>query len=223
MAEDWERMCAEMKKMRRSRLLAVCGTISVLALLSTGTFAYFTTQAEVENSITTGTVRVEVHQYDDAGAEISGDSKEPGVLPGATVEYSAAVENTGSEPIYLRVRLAPKVVKEGRNAGLKAGDATDCLEPAINTDAWTKEGEYYYYHSILEPGAQTEPLFTSVHFNGPNMDNAYLGSELALNVEAYGIQSDNMNVVTVDDGGSAADMATSIPWSDVPADTSLQP
>lgn len=204
--------------MRKSKWLAVFGTISVLALLSTGTFAYFTTQAEVENSLTTGTVSLKVRQQDESGEEITEDSEKVTVIPGDTAVYSAFVENTGSEPVYLRVKLVTEV-SGGKTAELTE-EEKDCLEPAINEGAWElKDDGYYYYKEILQPGENeaTEPLFTSVHFSGPKMGNEYLGSRLTLRVQAYGVQSDN-NVPL--EGSSVADIADQISWPEAPTDSS---
>lgn len=204
--------------MRKSKWLAVFGAISVLALLSTGTFAYFTTQAEVENSLTTGTVSLKVRQQDANGDEITEDSEKATVIPGDTAVYSAFVENTGSEPVYLRVKLVTEV-SGGRTAELTS-EQKECLEPAINTTDWElKDDGYYYYKSILQPGEDeaTEPLFTSVHFNGPKMGNEYLGSRLTLRVHAYGVQSDNNGTLS---GNDAADISDQISWPEEPTDSS---
>lgn len=171
-------------------MTAVFGTIAVLALLSTGTLAYFTTQAEVENSITTGAVSLAVRQRDTDGKEITGETA--GIMPGDTVEYTAAVENTGEEPVYLRVKLI-KDVKGAPESGL---NVEECLKVEINETDWTLREEasgevYYYYNKALPGGEETEPLFTEVRFDGTVMDNEYLGKNLVLHVAAYGVQSAN--------------------------------
>lgn len=206
--------------MKKSKILAIFGIISVLSLLSTGTFAYFTAQAEVENSLTTGTVALEVRQRDENGKDISEDGDKMAVMPGDTAVYSAFVENTGSEPVYLRVKLVTEVAG-GETEGLTE-EEKDCLEPAVNTKAWTEKDGYYYYNEVLQPGEDkaTEPLFTSVHFNGAKMGNAYLGSRLSLRVQAYGVQSRN-NVAV--DGDHVADLSDRITWPEIPADAGQIP
>lgn len=182
-----------MKKMIKTKLLAVFGAVSVLALLSTGTLAYFTTQAEVENHLTTGAVLLQVRQRDAFGKEISGKGTE--IMPGDTVVYSASVENTGEEPVWLRVKLTENVEGAGVSEN-GVPDAKACLEIVVNDVDWTWREEtsgegYYYYNRVLQGGEETEPLFTEVHFRGSAIDNDYLGKSFAVHVAAYGVQSAN--------------------------------
>lgn len=184
--------------MRKAKLLAAFGAISVLALLSTGTFAYFTTQAETENRLTTGAVSLQVRQRGADGGEISAGGTE--IMPGDTVVYSASVENTGAEPVWLRVKLTEDV----RGAGVSESgtlNAEECLEIVVNEADWTWREEasgegYYYYKEELPGGMETAPLFTEVRFRGAAIDNDYLGKSFAVHVAAYGVQSAN-------NGGSA--------------------
>ena len=153
-----------------------------------GTWAYFTAQASTENTITTGSVHLQIHQRTADGTEIS--QGEP-VMPGDTVSRIVTVENTGEQPVYLRVRLIKGVLGE-------ALSAEECMSFAVNTGAWTSRDGYYYYNEALPAGGETASLIDEIHFEGIAIDNAYLGKGFTLDVEAYGVQS-------VNNGGSALD------------------
>lgn len=166
----------------KRKLTIIFSLTAVLALLTGGTWAYFTTQASTENTITTGSVHLKIHQRTADGREVAG--QEELVMPGDTVSRIVTVENTGEQPVYLRVRLTKGV--QGQELS-----AEECMGFVVNTSAWTPRDGYYYYNEVLPAGAETPSLIDEIYFEGMAIDNAYLGRDFTLNVEAYGVQAAN--------------------------------
>lgn len=175
----------------KRKLAVVFGSIAVLALFSTGTLAYFTAEAEADNVITAGNLDLKIHDRLGSGEIFPEEGIQ--IMPGQTVEKSVTVENTGGHPMYLRVKLVTGVKDaDGREDELSP-TAKECLNIAINEEAWTyrEDDGYYYYADVLEAGETTPELFTEVVIDGPKVDNAYLGKTFTLNVDAYAVQSEH--------------------------------
>lgn len=200
-----------MRKMTKGKWIAVFGIVASLALLSTGTYAYFAAEGPVgDRDITTGALGLKVCQGEGL-LDADGEPKEEllnadgtlkqeqqdvmkDILPGAVKDYSAWVVNTGNQPVYLRVKVE-KGVTGGAAAAGKALNGELLEVGAVSTGAWTLKDGYYYYTKdggILAAGARTEPLFSTVTFSG-EMDKTYIGAEFSLKVHAYGVQSANVS------------------------------
>lgn len=175
----------------KRKLAIVFGLIATLAVLSTGTLAYFTTTVTADNVVTAGDMKLEIHNRNSAGEDFTSEGMI--VMPGDKIDEIVTVENTGNHPMYLRVKVA-----KGVNDEALTGTAEDCLKIDIaNPDKWqfktdeeTGEG-YYYYEEVLEAGETTLPLFENVEIAGMQVDNKYIGKNFHLKVSAYAVQSEN--------------------------------
>ena len=124
---------------------------------------------------------MEVHQIGVDGEVYPEETLE--IMPGDTLVNTVTVENTGNHPFWLRV----KVTKRVKDSQLSAeGMVLD-----LNTRDWSYRDGYYYYNAALQAGEVTEPLFTQVSFDGKTIGNEYLGKVFTLDVDAYGVQSEN--------------------------------
>lgn len=166
----------------KKKLSIVFGIIAILAIISVGTLAYFTSEQNAENVISAGNIKLEIHEKTASGE----DFPEEGiiVMPGDTVSKIVTVENTGDHPLYLRVKLTEGVSDE-------ALTEDDCLDININRSCWLEKDGYYYYYRALQSGETTEQLFSEVYFDLYNIDNKYLGKYFTLNVAASAVQSEN--------------------------------
>ncbi len=173
----------------KRKLVAIFGVIAILAILSIGTYAYFTTEQNAHNVITAGNVKLEIHEKTATGEDFPKEGII--VMPGDTVSKIVTVENTGDHPLYLRIKLTEGVNDE-------ALTADDCLDININRSCWLEKDGYYYYYRALQSGETTEQLFSEVYFDINNVDNKYLGKYFTLNVSASAVQSENngSNVLT---------------------------
>lgn len=166
----------------KKKLSIIFGIIAILAVISVGTLAYFTSEQNAENVISAGNIKLEIHEKTASGE----DFPEEGiiVMPGDTVSKIVTVENTGDHPLYLRVKLTEGVSDE-------ALTDDDCLDININRSCWLEKDGYYYYYRALQSGETTEQLFSEVYFDLYNIDNKYLGKHFTLNVAASAVQSEN--------------------------------
>ena len=166
----------------KKKLSIIFGIIAILAVISVGTLAYFTSEQNAENVVSAGNIKLEIHEKTASGE----DFPEEGiiVMPGDTVSKIVTVENTGDHPLYLRVKLTEGVSDE-------ALTDDDCLDININRSCWLEKDGYYYYYRALQSGETTEQLFSEVYFDLYNIDNKYLGKYFTLNVAASAVQSEN--------------------------------
>ena len=166
----------------KKKLSIVFGIIAILAIISVGTLAYFTSEQNAENVISAGNIKLEIHEKTASGEDFPKEGII--VMPGDTVSKIVTVENTGDHPLYLRVKLTEGVSDE-------ALTTDDCLDININRSCWLEKDGYYYYYRALQSGQTTEQLFSEVYFDLYNIDNKYLGKHFTLNVAASAVQSEN--------------------------------
>ena len=110
-----------------------------------------------------------------------------GVLPGMDVTKIAYVVNTGNVDAYIRICL-DKTIVPGKYPDAKLTFENITLD--INTTDWTEQDGFFYYNTPLAPGAQTQPLFTNVHF-GAALGNDYMESKAIVKVIAQAVQVKN--------------------------------
>ena len=110
------------------------------------------------------------------------------MLPNMDVTKKAYVENTGDVDMYVRIALDTNVESMQEGGGKLPFD--DHISLDINTEDWTKQGDYYYYKKALKPGEATEPLFTTVSFDA-KMGNEYMNARVRIDVDAQAVQSKN--------------------------------
>ena len=165
---------------RRKLLIALIAlAASLVTLLTQPSLAYFSFLGDATNVITSGEIECKI-------IEKMGDSDFPSegvfVIPGSIISKKVSVKNIGENPFWLRVKL--------KNAINDAALSADILELDINSTDWLdgKDG-YYYYNKPLEPGCETEKLFTQVKIAG-SADNRYFGKTIKLTVCAYAVQSE---------------------------------
>lgn len=169
----------------KRKLAIIFGLIAVLAVLSTGTLAYFTTTVTADNVVTAGDMKLEIHDKNSKGEAFTSEGMI--VMPGDKIDEIVTVENTGNHPMYLRVK-----VTKGVNDEVLADNVENCLKIDIaNPDEWTFKDGYYYYQDVLKAGEATPPLFENVEIVGMQVDNRYIGKNFNLKISAYAVQSEN--------------------------------
>lgn len=172
-----------MKKRMLTAALALC----CLAVLATGTLAYFTAEETAQNVITMGSLKMELVELD--------EKDEPwedveNIVPGMEVTKKAYVENTGTVDFYTRVKIT-KTFVPAQGEELPELN-TELVRLDINEKYWKlDEGDfYYYYKKPVAPGEKTEPLFTTVTFS-TEMGNEYQNVKVIIDLDAQAVQSRN--------------------------------
>ena len=188
-----------MKKRMLTAALALC----CLAVLATGTLAYFTAEKTAQNVITMGSLKVELVELD--------EKDEPwedveNIVPGMEVTKKAYVENNGSVDFYTRVKITKSFVPAQGDELPKLD--TDLVELNINEKYWELGNDGFYYYKKqkpVAPGEKTEPLFTTVTFS-TEMGNEYQNVKVKIDLDAQAVQSRN--------NGDSATKATGWPESE---------
>lgn len=170
----------------KKRIMVLAALVICLSIVATGSLAYFTATGTARNVITSGNIDIELKEM----AELPDGTLAPfedleGVMPGEDVSKIVSVVNTGESAAYVRLEVTKAIELEG------AGEADPALLALdLNTESWMEKDGYYYYNKPLAPGAETEPLFTTVTFS-EKMDNIYQSCTVVLTVQAHATQVAN--------------------------------
>jgi hypothetical protein len=165
------------------RLILIAVAAMVASLFSSQTLAYYAVVGTATNVVTSGSVHLQINERTADGSEFPEEGVY--VIPGMRVGKRVTVENICEHPFYLRVRLVSGVNNEQLSA-------EDCLEMDLNLTDWIlRDDGYLYYNKAVQPGEETNPVFTWVEIVGAHVDNSYIGSALTLTVDAYAVQSEN--------------------------------
>ncbi|HPW53954.1 MAG TPA: hypothetical protein PLI19_03045 [Erysipelotrichaceae bacterium] len=165
----------------------------VVILLSIGvmsTYAYIVAEGTATNVITTGCVNIELREYtlNENNERVPYSNSQVAVVPSVKVDKIVNVENTGNQPVFVRVLVTITVESEF----WEDFDLSNIILDYNLTD-WTFKDGYWYYNNILDASNTTEDLFTSVEFSA-NMGNEFMGSAITINVEAQATQVANQGV-----------------------------
>lgn len=171
-----------MKKRMLTAALALC----CLAVLATGTLAYFTAEETAQNVITMGALKMDLVELNEKGEPWTDVEN---IVPGMEVTKKAFVKNKGTVDFYTRVKITKRYVNE---QGEKLPELNTGLVELDLGEDWEldEDGFYYYYKKPVAPGEETEPLFTTVTFS-TKMGNEYQNVKVIIDLDAQAVQSRN--------------------------------
>ena len=179
----------------KKKMYVIAAILVVLAILGTGTLAYFTTRVVTHNVITSGGVGitlVETMLGPDGKTEVKYENPE-GVMPGEPVSKIVRVQNDDADA-YVRVKVDISVAK-----GTETVPVGNAISIPYNSTDWTYTDGWYYYNVILPNGQKTTPLFEEVDLSGENMGNEFQSSKILVNVYAQAVQAANNPPTVADD------------------------
>lgn len=165
--------------MKRKGIVITLAAILLISTLAIGTtLAWLRDDASASNHITIGNVDIQVNE-DEWNPDDATD-----IYPGKTTSKNPSVENIGANPAYIRVKVN---IDSAFLQYLTIDYDTD-----ENTGHWYKDGDYYYYRTILLPGEETVPLFTQFTLSSTYQESP-VGEmpEFDIIVLAEAIQSQN--------------------------------
>lgn len=170
----------------KKRIVLLAALLGVIAVMTTGTLAYFTAEETVNNVITTGVLDMELVELTTGGVPFPTEEEGgiDGVMPGMVVDKVAYVENTGSVDMYVRVRLTTTC------KGAEGELPVDGITLDYNTAEWTEKDGWYYYNEVVTPGNATTPVITTVTFD-KSLGNEYMNARVEVLVEAQSVQAKN--------------------------------
>lgn len=178
-----------MLKKLKLRFLALALTAIMMTLLTQGSLAYYTVLGTATNVVTSGNIRLVIHETTDQGTPFPEEGVY--VIPGDIVSKVVTVENDCDHPFYLRV----KVVYGSNSEDLPA---EECFNLNINTENWVYHEGWYYYTGVVQPGEFTPWFFSQVEIVGSKVDTSHIGQTLNLTVVAQAVQSENNPIVDGD-------------------------
>ena len=163
--------------------LVVLSLVAIMVTFFTqGTLAYYSTVGKATNVITSGDIKLAIHEKTETGEDFPTDGVY--IIPGDIVGKKVTIENVCEHPFYLRVKIVYGIDSQELSA-------EDCFKLNLNEENWKLHDGWYYYNGIVTPGQTTPYVFSKVEMVGNKIDNSYIGKTLSLTVKAQAVQSEN--------------------------------
>lgn len=178
----------------KKKILTVAAMVICAAILAGGTLAYFTAEDQVHNVITSDAVDIAIEEWQDEVGGTPYPDEKIQVMPGTTVSKIVTVKNLEAKS-WIRANFEIVFKDENQNVmEISPETLASIVTVAVNGEHWqqkTNEKTWWYYSGPVATGAATEPLFTEVVFDGPNMTNEYQNCTVEINVYAQAVQTAN--------------------------------
>jgi len=181
--------------MKKKILILAMGAIFI-AILASGTVAFFTADDQAHNIITTGAVDISIEEWQATadGLVPYPQDKPIHVMPATTVSKIVTVRNTDADA-YIRAKYEIIVMDaDGKVMQISPEKLDSVITISVNGSEWQRkdgDSEWWYYTEEVAAGDATEPLFTSIVFDGPNMTNEYQNCTVEIVVKAQAVQTAN--------------------------------
>ena len=193
----------ENKKAKKVVALLLCAVLLVVGSV-TGTMAYLTSTASVENTFTVGKVVITLDETnvdnDNYDGSIPDRDKQNDykLIPGKNYKKDPIIHvEAGSEACYLFVKVENGLVKDidGTSVNIESADYTTIAEQLEEND-WTTLSDNIYYQNIAETGGNGESYVVFSEFEiADNITNETLANfaDAEINVTAYAVQVDGFD------------------------------
>ena len=172
----------------KKALAFISVVIACLALLASGSLAYYVTDQRTHNVITSGNIKIELHEYSDLSQTTAYPTTDAvTIMPSNSITKVVVVENTGTGEAWVRVKVDEVIDSTADDLAMGAG----LIQPDYNTAYWTQKTDgCWYYNTPLSANSKTEPLFTYVHFSEA-IGNSYQGDAASIAITAQAVQAAN--------------------------------
>ena len=164
-----------------------------LAILGSGTLAYYSSDYHVHNVITSGAVNIEIVERQETDEGLVPYPTDPvGIMPGTTLSKVVTIKNNDAEA-FVRAQYSVTITDADGNVMNLSQEEVDAII-SVNVDGnyWSQkdpvDGWWYYNEAVVD---DTEPFFTEVAFSGPNMTNEYQNCTIEIDVNAQAVQVAN--------------------------------
>lgn len=176
----------------KKKVLYIAAILVCLSIISTGTYAYFTTADTARNVITSGGIKVKVVERQLVNGTLQPYLNQPiPVMPATTVSKIVSVQST-EQAVWVRMNYTVTVYDaDGNKMEVPAEELNRVIGIDPDTTNWTQKDGWWYYHTAIKSSKTTTPLFEEVVFSGPNMDNKYQNCTVEIVVTAQGVQQAN--------------------------------
>ena len=183
------------KKLRNSIILSFLFLFVTVAIFAGQTYAYFWDSSITQsNRFDTGYLNVEFFEVQ-SNSETTDNAATLKFLPGQTVDKTIKIVNTGTVPVYVRVKIKKTVLDSENNMPSGWEDLIECnfmlddeSTPDILEGFWAYRDGYYYYMSKLDPSVVTPALFDELHFS-ESIGNEFTNSKIQIKIICQSVQS----------------------------------
>ncbi len=187
------------RKLLSLSIVAIC-----LAILASGTAAYFTAEDAAHNVIVSGGIAISIIDKTQDRNGVLVDFPQDGfvgVMPGASVSRVISVQNTEKSGAWVRVKVTQEILsQDGAALPLLLNESIPVITFAVDGEKWTLKDGWYYYHAPVAPGTVTDPLFERMDFSA-QMDNAYQNGKMRMQIYAQAVQSANNGATVLEAQG----------------------
>ncbi len=174
----------------KKKVLLILG-IFLVFVTTTISLAYFTSKEKKENKFSIGSIQTKINE------DFDKNSEEVKNLSTIAVKKKVCIENTGKNPVLVRVIITPQWEKTDENGNIIGNIVSASNQVQLNfsndiSKNWIKGNDgYYYYNKVLEPKETTSYLLESVQLkdNIPSDEKGeYKDRELEINVSSEATQ-----------------------------------
>ena len=173
--------------------------IAAVAIFSAQSYAYFLDSVDIfNNEIASGSLDVEIVEGQGAGSNLLSFINPPNIVPGTTVQKEITIKNSGSLPMYARVRIEKNILNledqmpDGWEELISCNIVQDDESTAdVKEGHWIYRDGYYYYTDNIEAGSVTPVFFDEVKFS-EKMGNEFANRQIQIKVICEAVQS-NVN------------------------------
>lgn len=184
------------RQLRRSVISIGLFTLFLVTTFSAQTYSYFSKSVTSSpNQIVSDNLDIEMIEMDGTGIGQTVHTGPFKLLPATSVSKTVGVKNTGSLPVYVRIKIVKTTNKDEND--LPAGwesligcnfKLDDETTPGVTEGPWILHDGYYYYNTSLASGSATAPLFDTVSFS-EQMGSAFENSEISLRIICQAAQT----------------------------------
>lgn len=188
----------------KKKILYIAAILICLSIISGGTYAYYTSSDTARNVITSGDVEVVVVEQQSVDGSFQPYPPNPiPVMPTDEISKIVSAQSLrDTQAAWVRMNYTLNVYNAKKE---KLDIPADELAKAIIIEPkgskWTMKDGWWYYTDAIKDGEVTEPLFESVKFSGPEMDNRYQLCTVVIDVSVQAVQKAHNGSTVMDAQG----------------------
>ena len=193
------------RSLRNSIIASVVFVLLTVVAFSAQTYAYFTdSESSAENKIQSGNLDIDTVEVKGGENVVISAGESLEFAPGSEVDKIVKIKNSGTLPVYVRVKIDVTIDKEESSLPANWRElitfniVLDDPATANVEGPWILKDGYYYYRVPLEKALLSEALFTTVTFS-PAMGNQFTNSEITVTLTCQATQSDFNGTGPTDD------------------------
>ena len=174
------------------KLIAIIAAfVLTLASFIHMTVAYFVDTVVSPNGyIATGTADVELVSSSSVSGGVEMPDGSVRIMPGQTVEKTVSAKNTGTLPLYVRVKVTPEIVLADAYTAHTNEIDLSLIAFNFDEDNWLLKDGYYHYADALTGGEATSDLFSKITFS-KDMGNIYKDGKMYVTVRIEVVQAND--------------------------------